>query len=1046
MKKVLKRISLMFTVLLMTLSITTGNVFASSSIQDGLKVSTTTDKESYQKDDKAITTIFIKNTNGYNMEDIKVTVSLPKELSSKDQQSFDIPLLKAGESKEYKVTIEKDQVKVTVTPDQDKPTSNVDKTSQSEDVKVDVKTDDNTPIIGWTVLIGISGLAIVLLRKNHKGKQFIILALISTMTLSGLTMGSVHAESSMLEKKMSLTQKLVFDNQSYNMDIDITYFIPNGEVVTEGEVTREEWITKLVDLYDYTYITNTTTYSFSDYKEAKDPFKIETAIQYSIIDIKANEEFRPNEYATREFVSYTTIQALNLFNTSKGSLDCTDKDILKYPDEDYLMVKHGMLKLVDNQFKPNQYISNDEVTQVINGINRINDLAMVDESVENQVDYRDNVKMINANYESVSENSILLDNNTLQNGEIVLIENDVGDIAIKVEKVQKQGNKTLVQYSTPEVSDILKSIHLEGKTDYTEAFFVPEEGVTVGNASSKARKVPHDAIPLEKEFPIHEDIGDVSVDFTLCLEEVEYCFDIDWLDEGNILPYVNEAYCALNIDSDLNVSYTGSDDLIERDDPLDILEKVGRAYVPLGASGFLLAFDINLVATIEGKIELNVNLDSTMGFQCIDNDMKLISDHYPDLDTDKNDFVVSAQARFGIKPEVALVFGVLPTVDIANTELECGIGIDGSTKNQLIKPYQYCIDGKTYFYATASASMFPDISAISKYLTIEKELFNSSNSPLKLQFHFEESGIVEKCTRGLVSYQGIVKDAQTDQVIANAKVQIYDETNNIIDELYTNESGDFISQKLKSGTYTLIVSAMGYETYRKTVEVSSGEDIFVEIYLTQADEDVDTETFTLEIGKTYRIKCTSDKKLYSLYHKDSSAELYYSNSGQTGCTLNDKGFQNTYSYRPMEEGDFIDIKLNSGNVELFVVKDDDNIKENRENIHNYFIISELDHDPLKKFNLSQGNTISLDYQYIDNRLTNVKYYFEGINISGTMTEIDYYWNDRFGWEIKEEEKDLNSTEKYWTVIEEGSMHKYQINSGSVILYMGYDDSSKLIIN
>ena len=31
-----------------------------------------------------------------------------------------------------------------------------------------------------------------------------ILALVSTMTLSGLTMGNVHAESSMLEKQMSL--------------------------------------------------------------------------------------------------------------------------------------------------------------------------------------------------------------------------------------------------------------------------------------------------------------------------------------------------------------------------------------------------------------------------------------------------------------------------------------------------------------------------------------------------------------------------------------------------------------------------------------------------------------------------------------------------------------------------------------------------------------------------------------------------------------------------------------------------------------------------
>ncbi len=84
MAKIIKLFSIIFSVLLMTLSVTTGNVFASSSIQDGLEISTLTDKESYQKDEKTMTTIFIKNTNGYNMEDIEVAISLPKELSSED--------------------------------------------------------------------------------------------------------------------------------------------------------------------------------------------------------------------------------------------------------------------------------------------------------------------------------------------------------------------------------------------------------------------------------------------------------------------------------------------------------------------------------------------------------------------------------------------------------------------------------------------------------------------------------------------------------------------------------------------------------------------------------------------------------------------------------------------------------------------------------------------------------------------------------------------------------------------------------------------------
>lgn len=423
MAKIIKLFSIIFTVLLMTLSITTGNVFASSSIQDGLEISTSTDKESYQKDEKATTTIFIKNTNGYNMEDIEVTISLPKELSSKDQQSFDIPLLKAGESKEYKMTIEKDQVKVTVTPDQDKPTSNIDKTLQSEDVKVDVKTDDSTPIIGWIVLVSVSGLAIVLLKKHHKGKQLMILALISTMTLSVLTMGNAHAESSMLEKKMSLTQKLVFDNQSYNIDIDITYFIPNGEVVTKGEVTREEWVTKLVDLFDYK--TNLTTYSFADYKDAKNPDKIETAIQYSIVDIEDNESFKPNEYATREFVAYTAVNALRISNTSSGLLDCNDKDSLQYPNEDYLAIQNGMLNLINNQFKPNQYVSDNEVNQVVKVVKEIIDSTKIDETNKDYIDYQDDVKVIEDTFEQISNNTILLDDdNYIQKGDLVVVNGD----------------------------------------------------------------------------------------------------------------------------------------------------------------------------------------------------------------------------------------------------------------------------------------------------------------------------------------------------------------------------------------------------------------------------------------------------------------------------------------------------------------------------------------------------------------------------------------------------------------------------------------------
>ena len=681
-----------------------------------------------------MTTIFIKNTNGYNMEDIEVAISLPKELSSKDQQSYDIPLLKAGESKEYKMTIEKDQVKVTVTPDQDKPTSNIDKTSQSEDVKVDVKTDDSTPIIGWIVLVSVSGLAIVLLKKHHKGKQLMILALISTMTLSVLTMGNAHAESSMLEKKMFLTQKLVFDNQSYNIDIDITYFIPNGEVVTKGEVTREEWVTKLVDLFDYK--TNLTTYSFADYKDAKNPDKIETAIQYSIVDIEDNESFKPNEYATREFVAYTAVNALRISNTSSGLLDCNDKDSLQYPNEDYLAIQNGMLNLINNQFKPNQYVSDNEVNQVVKVVKEIIDSTKIDETNKDYIDYQDDVKVIEDTFEQTSNNTIILDDdNNIQKGDLVVVNGDKADgIAMKVENVQEQGNQLQIQYSQPSLEDILESLHVEGIADNSNATFIPADGVVVENQPSTRSRAKYDSIPLNKELKLKADMSDLNASISLNLNEILYRFDVDYSLFGGL--QVHDAYLALDTDINANITYQGSENLIEREETEKVEKKIGDINVPL-QFGFNASLEVYAVATIDGKIEINVTLANTIGFQYINNNFRTIAESKQDL----AQMEISASARFGIQPEAGVEW---LGFDIANVNGSIGIGADGNVKNQLVSPYQFCIDAKVYLYATVGAELIPDVT---DKLKIKQDIFTSSRSPFKFNAHFEETGRVDKCTR-----------------------------------------------------------------------------------------------------------------------------------------------------------------------------------------------------------------------------------------------------------------------------------------------------------
>ena len=311
-------------------------------------------------------------------------------------------MLKGNETKEYKVTFTENGSDIIVKPSDDNTNKNDTETSNSEK-KSNVDTGDsltNMMIIGIAGITVLSCITAVFLKKKRQLKKLFIFALISAMALSVTSTKAVYAENSaMAEKHIYLTQPFIYDNKTYEMDIDVKYMISSDETISNGEITREEWITQLLSVFEFSI--NDREYSFTDYAEAKNPKTIETAIQYSVIDIKDNEAFHPTEYATREFVAYSAIKALRFINTSKGVLQCSDQAILQYPDEVYLAVQNGMFNLIDNQFRPNQYVSKEETNQVIKIIHEILNSCKINDNNQNHIDYQDNVKEINDSLENI---------------------------------------------------------------------------------------------------------------------------------------------------------------------------------------------------------------------------------------------------------------------------------------------------------------------------------------------------------------------------------------------------------------------------------------------------------------------------------------------------------------------------------------------------------------------------------------------------------------------------------------------------------------------
>lgn len=1061
MKRILAKILSIFAVLLLVLSMTTANVFATNTSQDGLAVYTMTDKDSYKEGEKATVFIAVENTNGYDMENVNVTISLPEELSLSETQDFNIPLLKADEIKEYKITIEKNSDEITITPDNpttDNNNTETDLTNNIDNAVSKVDTSDNYVIIGFVILLGLSLTVILIVKMGEKCKKVLIIALISTMAVSLFNIGNVNAKNTSIEQKeISTIQNIIYDNNTYPLNVKVAYSKENGEIVDNGEITREEWITKLVDIMGYT--AEFETYSFHDFDKASNPDKIETAIQYGLVELTPNADnmvlFSPREYATREFVAYSTIKALG-FYTCNTSVVCNDNDILMYPEADKLMVHYGMFKLVNNNFNPYQFVSNKEVEIIVDKIKEINDSTSINPDAENKIEYTENTKQYTLDFNLDEEQKIITSNDNqlsnVKNGEIIILNNPNNieeSIAIQVNKIENINGEYTIHYDVASANQAINNIQVEGVVGNQNAIFIPEEDITIENTSKVKSKTKLTKIPFNQSITAGFEIegknktsflsGKVSME----LKEMRFKFDFGrW---WGFIPKLDNAQFEFLLQSkaSIEIKSTNDDDktLIWKEKE-DVKKKLGKIVVPT-SFGVYGTVNVYVITSISGTVTLSVEADANLGLQYKSGNFRNIG--Y--LNTKTNNLNINAETKFGLQPEISLK---TVGIELLSANTEAGLAANAGISNIKAEPFEYCVDANLYAYWTLGAQFGPDFINIK----FDTDIFNEKKSPFKRNMHFEETGYVPECTRDRNNIKGLVKDAKSPHnPIANAKVQIYNEANNIMGELYTSEAGTFTSQNLKSGNYTIIVSATGYETYSDTVELMSGKEITLEILLTKSNDDegngdeeeTNKSQFTPEIEKTYRIECIKDKKLYTSYEENSISEIYYENLGNSGSILESKGLKDTMSYRSMQKGDFIDIKVNTGKLNLYALKNEDTLTGEHDNFNNYFKVTELNHDPLKKIYLSSGDSVSLDYQYIGNRFTNIRYHFSGNNLSGSRTETDYYWNSRFGMEIEEVEKTLNSTENYWTSLDEGCIHKYTINSGTAILYMWYEDANKLVI-
>lgn len=829
--KRMKKILTFFIAIAFCVGIFSSSALAAESQQDGLRVELKADQSEYEEDEDIGVTLTVTNTSEQTFSNVSMENFVPDgyKLAPENQASLTVEEIGAGESITLKTTFTSADNQAAGTGGQ----QGSDETKENQQgsgknvSKETVATGDqsNASIWGAVCILAVCLIVGTLVWKKRHARKYLSLLLVAT--LAGTSLGVLPAKAAPVQKTINVSEQVKVGNKDVNLTSAVTYDWEEDQQPTDddtGKVTREEWIVALADAVGVEGVSD-EQHSYDDFADAESPEIIEAAIRLGIVTIEPDEDnmvyFHPDSNATREFVAYTAVHALNYQLDENVSVNWADFSETEFPQEAVKSVEAEILQVTDNHFNPKQELTQAEKQSALERIMEIEKGILGDGT--GRVEYADGVETTTLTYVLDEDNKIVTTDDTAKTqgwvaGEIHALFSEDGsekDIAIKITNITESNGTVTIQYEEPALSEVVTSFEMEG-TESTEGEFIPATGVTVVDeeasvATYSSRATAHGSLKLFGKKKISVNVGDISCSGSIDFKDLEYRFSASpsWH-----LITINDAYLALNTSFDYDLSY-----MKDLNQHVNKKIKLGTFKCPFGY-GFNGSGDIYLVVTAEGGLEIGIELDSKLGLQY--SERGGLRPVY-ELDKELKNLKIKGALKGGLAFECGAEF---LGIDLLTVGAEGGLALDGEADEMQLSPLQFCLDGKTYIYL----GIYGRVGWEELNLRYDHEILNSDNSIFMKEMHFEETGLVDACTRGSGTYDGYVLDAQTNQPIENAKVQMV-KNGDVKDTTYTDHTGKYIGINLKSGPYQLRVSAQGYQPSELDVTIVGGTSTTMETQL-----------------------------------------------------------------------------------------------------------------------------------------------------------------------------------------------------------------------
>ncbi len=536
----------------------------------------------------------------------------------------------------------------------------------------------------------------------------------------------------------SATEEVINDS-----DIVVSTFDTPMIMAAQTGITKEEWIHDLVTVLDMSIEDESTIeYYFTDVDSSTYAYDINLAANYGVFDVKS-DTFNPSDYVTREFAAHTANFCIGYLDDGT-TVTFSDSDAIYYEYDAIVSVQRGWFSIQNGKFVPDGYMTDAECEKILDDARACLENTAINTNNENTVKYANSVVQFEETSNAAYFDGVVTIANTqttLRKGDVFLVNVDGTDCLYTANAVKKDANgNLLVDVETAKTNSAVEYIDIEGygEVDYDNIIFydtgsktadvakISSENGTLYFPKSTAilASASHDSITLNKKL---EDDGiTISLSGAITNIQPEYKLKLNPLSGG-----VESFYLNASADASITASMKGEFKNTKSRD-------IKIASVPVICAGI---FNVNMIVSVtvsvSGETTLSYSWEMDGGISYTKADGWRTTKNFQ-----KKGFSLEAEVSESVAVKAALV-ATLGKEKMGEAYLMGGEKGTISGKQQ--KDGVGCVTLNAYVFAEYGASF--NLLGI-KTFSDSTQFINAQNSPVKINLHWEDGKLVDKCSYG----------------------------------------------------------------------------------------------------------------------------------------------------------------------------------------------------------------------------------------------------------------------------------------------------------